>query len=175
MISLKDAPKRISLLNYLLYFNKVFLLYVFQFTNLCKSMIAEEKTETGLRTTLSANAIFSSTSGILLTLCASPLAGFMGIINDSQLLIVGINLLVFAGFLLWLVKRPSLPRPLVWSVVIGDILWVLFSGLGLVVVPHQLSQAGVYLILLVAALVAGFALTQIYFLTRCPAPRQSLY
>ena len=132
-----------------------------------------EKTEPGLRTILSANAIFSSTSGIIMTLSASSLARFMGIINATQVLIVGINLLVFAGFLLWLAKRPSPPKALVWSVVVGDLLWVLLSGIGLAMVPHQLSRAGEFLILLVAAIVAGFAMAQIYFLTRCPVTTPS--
>jgi hypothetical protein len=125
-------------------------------------------TENGLRKTLSTNIIFSSTSGLFMTLSASALARFMGIINASQLLIVGLNLLVFAGFLLWLVKRPSLPIALVWSVVVGDLLWVLLSGVGLAIVPHQLSQAGEALVILVASIVACFAMAQIYFLTRCP-------
>ena len=130
-------------------------------------------TENGLKTTLSANAIFSSASGIIMTLSASSLARYMGIINASQLLIVGINLLVFAGFLAWLVKRPSLPKALVWSVIVGDLLWVLLSGAGLAMVPHQLSRAGESLIMLVATIVAGFAMAQIFFLTRCPAPTPS--
>lgn len=123
----------------------------------------------GLRTTLITNSVFSGLSGLTMTIGAKPLALFMGIAHELQLLIVGVNLIAFALFLFWLAKRPIVPPNLVWSVVLGDLLWVVFSGIGLVTVPHQLSVAGESLVTLVAAIVTCFAGAQIHFLVRSSA------
>ncbi len=119
-----------------------------------------------LQKTLSINAVFSGLSGITMALGSEPLARFMNIQSPIQLTMTGINLIVFSGFLAWLVRRPAMPRVLVWGVVMSDLAWVLLSVAGLAMLPHQLSTAGFLLVVDVAAIVAGFALAQIFFLTR---------
>ena len=119
-----------------------------------------------LQKTLAINAGFSGLSGLVMSLASQPLARFMGIQEPIQLALVGINLILFSGFLIWLVRQPSTPRALAWSVVAGDLAWVVLSALGLATLPHQLSTGGIFLVLDVASIVAGFALAQIFYLTR---------
>ena len=122
----------------------------------------------GLRRVLTYNAIFSGLSGLFLMLGAQPLGRLMGITDPLSLAIVGVNLVLFALFLVWLIRQPTVPRVLAWAVVGSDVLWVVASAFGLMLVPHTLTGTGVFLIADVAGIVAGFAAAQIYCLIRRP-------
>lgn len=119
-----------------------------------------------LRGTLLAKALFSAMSGLVMSLAPSALANLMGLASSGWLLCIGVNLIAFAVFLAWLARRDSRPRPILWAVVGSDVAWVLLSVIGVMFLPHQLTQMGIFLILDLAAVVAAFAICQSVFLSR---------
>lgn len=96
-----------------------------------------------LRRILFLDAATCFATGLLLTLGASLLAGWLGL-PDMLLRYAGISLLPFAAFLLYLAAKPLPPRGGVWLVIALNGLWVLDSVLLLIaggVAPTTLGYA----------------------------------
>jgi hypothetical protein len=70
---------------------------------------------------------------------------------------VGVLLIPFAGFLVWLAPRASDLRGIVRSVVVGNVLWVVASVLLLVSGRVAPTTFGTVFVVLQAAVVAVFA------------------
>ena len=108
-----------------------------------------------LRRALLADAIFSGTSAIVLTLGAGALASLLSLL-DMLLRETGLFLILYAALVGWLGTRQTLPKALVWFVVAGNAAWtlasiaLLFSGLvapnllGEIVVATQAIATGVF-------------------------------
>ncbi len=108
-----------------------------------------------LRRALLADAIFSGISAIVMTLDADALASFLNL-PEALLRDTGLFLIAYAALVGWLGTRPSVPKPLVLIVVIGNAAWtlasfaLLFSGavspnlLGEIVVVAQAIATGVF-------------------------------
>ncbi|MCH6257957.1 hypothetical protein MLD52_15465 [Puniceicoccaceae bacterium K14] len=107
-----------------------------------------------LRRAIRANAVFSSVSGIVFIGFAGWLASFTGIISELIIRVVGIGLVGFAAylFLLTKVKEGIFEPAKVWSVVVGDYLWVLGSLVGLALWHGALTSEGLYLVSAIAYL-----------------------
>ena len=95
-----------------------------------------------LRRALVADAIFSGTSAVVLTLGVGALASLLSL-PDALLRETGLFLILYAALVGWLGTRQTLPKALVWLVVAGNAAWtlasiaLLFSGL---VAPNLLGE-----------------------------------
>ncbi|PTL75301.1 hypothetical protein [Vitiosangium sp. GDMCC 1.1324] len=84
-----------------------------------------------LRRALLADGVISGTTGALMMIAASPLAGLLGL-NVALLRTAGFSLLPFSALLVYLAGRTIVPRWVVWGVVSANLLWVIDSVLLLV-------------------------------------------
>ena len=95
-----------------------------------------------LRRALLADAIFSGTSAVVLTLGAGALAPLLSL-PDALLRETGLFLILYAALVGWLGTRQAMPRALVGLVIVGNAAWtllsiaLLFSGL---VTPNLLGE-----------------------------------
>ena len=95
-----------------------------------------------LRRALLADAVFSGTSAVVLTLGAGALAPVLNL-PDALLRETGLFLIFYAALVGWLGTRQTLPKAVVWFVVAGNAAWtllsiaLLFSGL---VAPNLLGE-----------------------------------
>jgi len=110
-----------------------------------------------LRRVLRANAIFSAAAGAVLLLAATPLSGWLGIEPGWVLRVVGAGLLGFAA---------TLERTPVRLVIASDIAWVVGSAVLLAVGTPHLTPAGWWTIMVIADIVAAFAMLQTWGLRR---------
>lgn len=96
-----------------------------------------------LRRALLADAIFSGTSAVVLTLGAGALASLLNL-PDALLRETGLFLILYAALVGWLGTRQSMPKALVAIVIAGNAAWtiasiaLLFSG---AVTPNLLGEA----------------------------------
>ena len=95
-----------------------------------------------LRRALQADAIFSGTAAVVLTLGAGALAPYLNL-PDALLRETGLFLILYAALVGWLGTRQAMPKALVALVIAGNALWtllsiaLLFSGL---VTPNLLGE-----------------------------------
>ena len=95
-----------------------------------------------LRRALLADAIFSGTAAVVLTLGAGALAPLLSL-PDALLRETGLFLILYAALVGWLGMRPMMPKALVTLVIVGNAVWtlasiaLLFSGL---VTPNLLGE-----------------------------------
>jgi hypothetical protein len=75
-----------------------------------------------LRQALLSDAVTSAACGLLMLLGAGPLAGLLGL-PEMLLRLAGAILLPYAAFIAYLGLREQLQRPIVWAVVIGNVIW----------------------------------------------------
>ncbi|HVE77976.1 MAG TPA: hypothetical protein VNA89_03890 [Gemmatimonadaceae bacterium] len=119
-------------------------------------MQSSTSSPTALRRALLLDAAASGTMGLVLAVTAGALEPTLGL-PVALLRWVGIFLLPFAGFLVAVARRPRPPRGAVLTIVVGNALWVVASGLLLLggrVAPTPLGEA---FVLAQAAAVAVFA------------------
>lgn len=127
---------------------------------------------TPLRRALLVDAAASGTMGVILVLAASPLDSLLGL-PTSLLRPVGLFLIPFAAFLIWLARRADGLRGLVRAVVIGNVLWVLASLLLLGSGWVTPTAVGTLFVLAQAAAVVVFATVEhraLAAVVRFPAP-----
>ena len=79
-----------------------------------------------LRRALLADAIFSGTAAVVLTLGAGALAPLLSL-PDALLRETGLFLILYAALVGWLGMRPMMPKALVWLVVVGNAVWTVAS------------------------------------------------
>jgi hypothetical protein len=111
-----------------------------------------------LRYALTANAVFSALSGMLLTLGGRRIVIILGLRPLVSLWPVGLALLLFSGYV-YLVARKREPDILSAQVIItADVLWVLGSMIAVLFGP--LSATGNAVVSVVAVIVLSFAILQ---------------
>ena len=111
---------------------------------------------TAIRRALFIDATASGLTGFLLLAGAGKLEPLLGL-PIGLMRAVGLFLIPFAAFLAWLAPRALESRGLIWTIVIGNVLWVLASVLLLEsgwVAPTTLGTA---FVAAQAVAVAGFA------------------
>ncbi|HKA56992.1 MAG TPA: hypothetical protein VKD28_00095 [Gemmatimonadales bacterium] len=109
-----------------------------------------------LRRALLLDATASGSMGALFALLSRPLSALLGL-PAGLLHWVGLFLIPFAAFLVWLARRPLVPPSLVYSVIIGNVLWVVGSA---AIIPTGMvspSPLGTVVVLAQAVAVVVFA------------------
>lgn len=115
-----------------------------------------------LRGALMGNAVFSGISGAVLVVGFGPIGSFMGMDIPGLLIGLGVALLLFAGGLVLLVRQSTIGRT--WAIIISmaEVAWVIASGVILLIGPELLTMTGHWLIIVVADIVAVFAVLQLW-------------
>lgn len=124
-----------------------------------------------LRHTLRANALFSATAGLVMLVAAAPLADWLGVPSAIYLVVIGVGLLVFAYDLFTNARRPKLHRGRVRQAIVMDALWVVGSIALLVSLGGLFTTVGWWAIVVVADIVALFAIVQALGLRRSQRQR----
>lgn len=116
-----------------------------------------------LRNTLRGNAAFSALSGTSLILFNSY---FQNLFEASfPLWPLGIGLLLFAGQLIYLTSKSSIPQKEVKLIIGMDLLWIIGSAVVLLAITG-IPTPGKWIIIVVAILVGDFAFFQYWGLKR---------
>ena len=110
-----------------------------------------------LQRTLTANAVFSGITGIVMVGAAAPLAEWLGIPAWLSVTL-GAGLVAFAGVVFHVSRHPA-PRRVV-SVIAADVAWIVGAAVVIAGVPEAMSPAGVWTLVLVTLAVADFAIFQ---------------
>ena len=110
---------------------------------------------------LTINSIFSCISGLTLLMFSGRLGTLMNITEVFILQLIGANLLVFAAFVLFVQQKQATNKVLVYLISILDWLWVLGSGVIVILRLFSLSMTGYLLISSVALFVAYLAFHQV--------------
>lgn len=113
------------------------------------------------RRVLQANGIFSAIGGAIFTLAAGPIADFTGLPSPLAL-VIGLGVLAYAAALFATAARSPIPRRLMLAAALLDTIWVVGSVLLLVSGWLPLTEAGRGLVIVLAVIVAGFALAEFY-------------
>ncbi|MFW6096501.1 MAG: hypothetical protein ACOC9Z_00405 [Chloroflexota bacterium] len=122
-----------------------------------------------LQRVMRANALFSAISGAILVFTAPALARLMGIPWPLALTITGVLLLAYGPALWTLAGRADKVAWPGWLAVILDVLWVAGSA-GLVFGGWlPLTTAGIWIIVVLADIVAVFAVLQFIGIRRLAA------
>lgn len=116
--------------------------------------------EQRLRNILYGNTSFSLISSLACIFMAKSIANTMGIQSSQEILFIGIGVLLFAGYVLFVAKQNPLKKGLVKSVIAMDFFWVLGSLLIIALNPFALSNAGILIITIVALFVLIFGTLQ---------------
>jgi hypothetical protein len=120
-----------------------------------------------LRQTLRGNSIFSIVSGLAITFGAAPIASFLGIADDSLIIaIIGIVILAFAALVWTIQAKTMIDRQAALTIFVMDVIWVVVSLVILVTNAFSLSTEGRWAILIVADIVAVFAVLEFVGLRR---------
>jgi len=127
-----------------------------------------------LRRAMQADALVSGLSGLLLTMLPGALSGLMGFSRPGVVLAVGLGLI---GYALWLLFSARQPIVNLWAgraAVALNALWVAGSVVLLVSAPGLFNTLGQWLVGIVAAVVADFALVQYLGLRRAAKPAEAV-
>jgi hypothetical protein len=108
---------------------------------------------------LFANGVFCATSGLIFTLAANPLAGFLNTI-PLVMIVLGIGLLLYGSYIIFISMRPIIIKGFTLFAVLADSAWVLLSVLLLVLPAFNFSVDAKWAIGILAVVVDGFATLQ---------------
>jgi hypothetical protein len=115
------------------------------------------------------NAAFGILCGLICLLWTQPLAVALGIEPPVIVTILGVGLLLFAAELIWIALRAPADRRLL-SIIFGlDVAWVIGSAILLLSGWLPLTTAGTWTVLVVADVVAIFAVLEFIGLRRLSA------
>ncbi len=112
-----------------------------------------------LQNALKFNALFSSTSGILMILLNQQIAKLFGTNNNSVFWIVGLALIFFA-ITIWHEVKKQRKIVVIW-IIIQDFIWVLGSIVLIIFNPFQLTEVGNLIIGIIALVVLYMGKNQI--------------
>lgn len=119
-----------------------------------------------LRRALVGNALFSALTGAVCVVFARELTRLTGIAPDAIIMGLGVALLVFAALVAWAALRAPDIRPYGRLIFGADVAWVAISAALLVTGLTPLTNAGVWVVILIADMVAFFALLEYLGLRR---------
>ena len=119
-------------------------------------MMSISRTSTFLRRVLLADAATCAACGLLMTLGAGLLEQLFGLPAELSRY-AGISLLPFAAFLVYIATRENLSHPMVWTVIVLNVLWTVDSFLLLLGGWIEPTGAGYAFIIFQAIGVAMFA------------------
>lgn len=125
-----------------------------------------------LRQALRGNGLFSALSGLVFLFGGRPLAAFMGLSTPVVLMAIGLITALYAGLLLWMTAQSSIKRSFARAAVVLDAGWVIGSIAILLTGWPPLSIAGMWIVALLAEVVALFAVLQAVGLRRADSRAQ---
>ena len=117
-----------------------------------------------LRRSLVGNALFSIFSALIIFTGGGWLARLLGLHERLGLTVVGLGLVAYAVILLTNARRPKINLGDAWTAVILDTAWVGASYALIFIVPFTFE--GKWLIAIVAEVVLGFAVLQVFGIRR---------
>jgi hypothetical protein len=121
---------------------------------------------TPLRYALFGNAAFSLSTGLTMAFCAESLRWLLALRDITTLRAVGCVLTAYSVILAVNGSRKQPRRWEAWAAAILDFCWVL--GSAFLIIDHQFSSAGDWLVGLAAIPVSIFAVLQIFGLRALP-------
>ena len=124
------------------------------------NQIAQDRSPKLLNTGITANAVFTSLSALILILFSGPIAKYMGLSNPQILAAVGVVLALYVPFLVWTARKFPVPRALAWAIIELDLLWVAGSAVLIFTEFAGLTSGGKWVLAIVADIVAAFAVVQ---------------
>ncbi len=113
-----------------------------------------------LKTTLTINAASSGATGLGLIILARPIAELFGVSETTPFIGVGIFLILFASFVLFVGVSKSINPIAVRLIITLDTLWVVASVALVAIASSSISLIGILTILAVALWVAAMAFLQ---------------
>jgi hypothetical protein len=119
-----------------------------------------------LQRALLGNATFSGVSGLIMVLAAGPISQFLGLDDPLILTVIGIVLLLYMPFLVWLAKQSPVPTWMAWAVIELDVLWVIGSLILIFTNLVPLTIGGKWAVAITADIVTVFAVLQYIGLRR---------
>ncbi len=111
-----------------------------------------------LKKALIINTLFSSISGIILILLNRQIANIFGTKNNTVFWCIGIVLIYFA-LTIWYERTKQRRLAVIW-IIIQDFLWVLGSIILISLNPFQITQSGIIIISIIAAIVLCMGVNQ---------------
>ena len=111
-----------------------------------------------LRLALRGNGVFSLLSGSVFVVASTRISEVIGLEYPVILVVVGLGLVSFAGALFFNSARPEINRLEAAAAVVGDVAWVL--GSGVVIALGVLTTTGNWAVAVVAEVVLLFAILQ---------------
>lgn len=108
---------------------------------------------------LVSNGTFCFTSGIIFTLAANPLAGFLSTL-PVVVRILGVVLILYGAFVTYMATRPAITRGFTLFIIIADSAWVLLSILFLVLPIFNFTSEAKWAIGITAICVDTYATLQ---------------
>lgn len=124
------------------------------------------KQSTQLQRTLFLNGSFSLSGALFCLLFPNQLAESFAVSISTIFSYVGLGLLLFASFVLFVAWKKSNHVKTVQSIIVQDILWVIASFAVLFTNVFELSEIGNITIAVIAIIVALFAAFQWYFVKK---------
>ena len=113
-----------------------------------------------LKSTLRLNGGFSLVSALVMLLLSNPLAQLFSLASNSAFLVVGVGLLIFGGFVVYVSLYQLENKRLIQLISLLDAGWVFGSLLIVVFQLFNLSATGYGLITGVMVIIAFFAVDQ---------------
>lgn len=120
---------------------------------------SDHRSDSLLRASHFANAVFSMASGAITIAFASQLGEFMGLAS-VVLTIVGVGVVGFGLAILWNVRRETVDLRLARLTVVLDIGWVVTGAIVIIGFPELMSTGGALMLAAISAVVALFAVLQ---------------
>ncbi len=128
------------------------------------------KNESFLRKTLMANAVFTTLCGLGMIFASGALSAVIGAVGGTELIVVGVVLLLYAADLARTALGREIPRGRVYYFIVMDMLWVIGSAVVLWGLAVPFTPTGRWIVLLVADVVGLFGVLQYLGLRRLSKP-----
>jgi hypothetical protein len=122
--------------------------------------VSSQSNSTLLRNALLGNSLFSGGSGLLSLVFSSLLSPLLGLTSPVILVILGIGLMLYAVILFRISRATQVSRNGVRLAVVLDVAWVLGSVVLLLSNWLPFTDAGQWIIVIIADVVAVFAVLQ---------------
>ena len=113
-----------------------------------------------LKWVLRVNAGFTSFCVVCITLMSGHLPIYFGGLQQGWFLLLAAGLVPFVGLILWVSERHPLSLPMLKSIIVMDILWVLGTSLLVLIFYSSISSAGITLVFLINIVVSVCAFFQ---------------
>jgi hypothetical protein len=118
------------------------------------------------RRPLQADGLFCAASGLILSLDADPIHGFMGMDTTLPIIVLGIGLLLYGAALFWYASNRSTERGFTITILSLNILWIVGSVVLLAADPFHFTTEGKWAVIILADVVGALAIWEFLGLRR---------